>query len=100
MQSTPEGMAAHAYAATAADSIGGAGGLEQEEVEIYRRFLFDDEATYSKCEDDEDYNEDDGEGEANEAGREGQQGEGGVSAGDKTDGNATSEELGQRPPSS
>ena len=51
---SPGGAAAATYAQTAADSIG-----RDFEVEVYRRFLFDDDMTYSKCEEDED--EDDGE---------------------------------------
>jgi len=73
-------MAAARYAETAADSIAGGdeiavgsegaaegmGATTAEEVEIYRRYLFDDEATYSKCEDDDDDVEDDGEAEGEE----------------------------------
>ena len=104
VRSTPEGMAAAAYAETAADSIGGAGGLDAEEVEIYRRFLFDDdEATYSKCEDDdEDCDDAEGGADNGEGGAEAGQGRDGRRAfgDDEPDGNATGGELGQQPPDS
>jgi len=47
--STPGGAARAAAARTAADGIG-----QEWQVEVYRKFLFDDEATYSKCEEVED----------------------------------------------
>ena len=55
---SPTGAAAASYAQTAADSIG-----RDFEVEVYRKFLFDDDMTYSKCEideEDEEGNSEDG----------------------------------------